>query len=69
LFVVFKDSGQADKYATCFPDAFFIDKCLPNLEKTLDAVRNLSLSARVSAHPFLYMSIILQRSERWLQQL
>jgi hypothetical protein len=69
LFVVFKDSGQADKYATCFPDIFFTDRCLPNLEKTLDAVFNLSLSAKVNAQLFLCMFIILQRSERWLQQL
>jgi hypothetical protein len=53
LFDVFKDSGQADRYATCLPVLSLIDKCLPNLEKTLDAVFSFSLSAKVNAHPFL----------------
>jgi len=69
LFVVFSDMGQADKFATCLPVISLMDRNFPNLENTLDAVFSFNLSANVSAHPFLYISITFHRSDRWLQQL
>jgi hypothetical protein len=64
LFVVFNELGQADRFATCLPVISLIDRDFPNLENTLDAVFNFNLSANVSAHPFLYISIIFHKSDR-----
>jgi hypothetical protein len=51
--LVFNDSGQADKLAISLPSLFLMDSFFPNLLKTLEAVRNLNLSAKVRAQLFL----------------